>query len=106
MAGQERFRFGELTFVWDANKNRANALKHRVAFEEAATTWLDPMAIERFDQEHSRQEGRWFRIGLSLRSALLVSWWTLRHERGEELIRLIGARRATRSEWRLYEKEK
>ena len=105
MPREHRFHLGSLTFVWDSGKNRANAAKHGVAFEEAATTWLDSMAIERFDDEHSQDEDRRFHIGLSLRGALLVSWWTIRLEHGDEIIRIIGSRRANRSEWRLYEEK-
>ena len=47
-----RYRLGPLTFVWDAAKAESNIRTHSVAFEEAATTWLDPRAIERFDEEH------------------------------------------------------
>jgi uncharacterized DUF497 family protein len=96
------FSLGELEFTWDAAKNLTNTRKHGVAFEEAATTWLDDLAIEVFDEEHSTDEDRWIRLGRSLRGVLVVTWWTVRSERGE-VIRIIGARRATRTEKRLYE---
>ena len=101
-----QFRLGTLRFTWDAQKYRTNVLKHEVTFEEAATTWLDAEAQERPDDSHSSREDRWLRIGLSLRGALLVAWYSVRDLDGEELIRIIGARRATRNEWRLYEEEK
>jgi uncharacterized DUF497 family protein len=106
MARDVTFRLGELTFVWDSEKHRANVEKHGVTFEEAATTWLDPLAIETFDEDSPAAEDRWFRIGSSLRDALLVTWSTVRTRRGEEVIRMIGARRATRRERRLYEEER
>jgi uncharacterized DUF497 family protein len=96
------FSLGDLEFTWDAAKNHSNTKKHGVTFEEAATIWLDDLAIEVFDEEHSSDEDRWFRLGRTLRGALVVTWWTVRSEKGE-VIRLIGARRATRAEERLYE---
>lgn len=100
-----QFRLGDLEFTWDPEKHRTNVEKHGIAFEEAATTWLDLFAIERFDKEHSKDEDRWLRIGSSLRGTLLVVWSTERRAR-RKLIRLIGARRANRKEHRLYGKEK
>lgn len=97
------FRLGELQFTWDPAKSEANAEKHGISFEEAATTWLDPFAIERFDDAHSQEEERWLRIGSSLRGALLVVWSTERQTGRRTSIRIIGARRANRKEWRLYE---
>ncbi|MBI4584964.1 MAG: BrnT family toxin [Planctomycetes bacterium] len=102
---KERFQLGELEFIWDWNKAQLNAKKHGVSFEEAATSWLDPRAIERFDKEHAGPEDRWIRLGMSLRGALVVCWWTVRVSRGKEVLRIIGARRAAKSERSLYEKE-
>ena len=41
---------------WDAAKARANALKHGVSFEEAATAFLDPDGLDGEDVEHSLVE--------------------------------------------------
>jgi uncharacterized protein len=100
------FRLGDLEFRWDPQKAGANVRKHGVTFEEAATTWLDPYAIERPDPEHSADEARWLRIGASLRGALLVAWSTERVDEERVLIRVIGARRATAKEHDLYESKR
>ena len=105
MARDAIFELGDLTFVWDPEKHRTNVEKHGITFEEAATTWLDLRAIETFDEDCPSGEDRWFRIGSSLRDAILVTWSTIRTRRGEEMIRIIGARRATPRERRLYEEE-
>lgn len=102
MAARLRFRLGNLSFTWDEAKAEANARSYGITFEEAATTWLDPRAIERYDEEHSAQEDRWFRIGSSLRAALLVVWSTERPAGAETMIRIIGARRTNRKERNLY----
>ena len=100
-----RYRLGHLAFAWDAAKAETNVRTHGVAFEEAATTWLDPRAIERFDEEHASDEDRWLRIGASIRGALLVVWSSERPAAGETLIRIIGARRAHRKERDLYDQQ-
>jgi uncharacterized DUF497 family protein len=98
-----RFLLADLEFAWDPEKARSNAERHGVSFEEAATTWLDPLAIERRDEAHSAVEERWLRIGTSLRGALLVVWSTERGRERRTVIRIIGARRANRKERELHE---
>lgn len=100
-----RFRLGELEFTWDPGKCDANVRKHAVTFEDAATTWLDPFAIEHLDEEHSIDETRWLRIGASLRGELLVVWSTEREVKNRTVIRIIGARRANRGERRRHEEQ-
>jgi uncharacterized protein len=100
------FSIGDLAFTWSSKKYRGNVAKHGITFEEAATTWLDPFAIEHFDELHAAAEDRWLRIGWSLRGALLVVWSTEREADRQTVIRIIGARRASRKELRLYEAEK
>jgi uncharacterized DUF497 family protein len=103
VAADARFLLGELEFTWDLEKARSNVQRHGVSFEEAATTWLDPLAVERRDEDNSAEEERWLRIGNSLRGALLVVWSTERAEQRRPVIRIIGARRANRKERELHE---
>ncbi len=42
-----------LIFEWDANKAAANASKHGVSFDEAATAFGDPLSITVEDPDHS-----------------------------------------------------
>lgn len=102
MAEPIRFRLGPLSFAWDPTKADANVRTHGITFEEAATTWLDPLAIERFDEGHSDAEDRWLRIASSLRGALLVVWSIEREAEKQTVIRIIGARRTNRRERTLY----
>lgn len=48
----------QVIFEWDARKAAANLKKHRVAFEDAATVFLDPLAMTFLDPEHSVDEHR------------------------------------------------
>ena len=88
-----------LTFEWDEEKSKRNFRKHGVAFEEAKTVFNDPFAITIADPDHSDEEERYLDIGLSVKESVLVVWYTER----EENIRIIGCRRATRSERKTYE---
>jgi uncharacterized protein len=87
-----------IAIEWNARKAAANLKKHGVSFEEAATSLLDPQALGREDVD-SEGEGRWILIGISTNARLLTVVYTLR---GEDRIRLISARRATRIEAAYY----
>ena len=90
---------GRLRFEWDEEKAKSNAGKHGVTFEEAATVFWDALAISVIDERHSETEMREIVIGRSERDRLLLVSFTER--RGS--IRIISARKATRSERQKYE---
>jgi hypothetical protein len=86
----------DLVFVWDPWKDRTNRRKHGVSFEEASSVFLDPGAVEFYDEEHSVAEERFLILGLSWRSRLLMVSCTYRES--ASVIRIISARKATRKE--------
>ena len=90
----------DLHFTWDAAKARANVAKHGVSFEEAETAFSDENAVVVRDPEHSTAEDRFILIGLSVALRVLVVVHCEPDEGG--VIRLISARRATRSERSQY----
>ena len=51
-----------LLFEWDANKAAQNIRKHGVSFEEASTTFADPLSITIFDPLRSIDEDRFVLI--------------------------------------------
>ncbi len=51
-------------FEWDAAKALSNARKHGVTFDQAATVFLDALALTVFDTEHSQQEERVVHAGV------------------------------------------
>jgi hypothetical protein len=67
-----------IKFTWDDKKALLNVRNHRVAFEEAATCWLDPFKLETDDPEHSDDEPRWLLTGTSQLNRLLICWFTER----------------------------
>lgn len=91
----------ELRFEWHNAKAEENRRKHRVSFEEAVTVFDDKLAIEAADDVHSTREERRVLIGLSEKLRLLTVVYTERHEK----IRLITARRSTRTEEARYAEE-
>jgi uncharacterized DUF497 family protein len=99
----KRFQY---EFEWDPVKARQNLRKHRVAFERAATIFLDPDALSEFDEEESADEDRWTTLGLDRTGVLLVVCHTYREEKEESArIRLISARKPTRNETKQYERK-
>ena len=48
-------------FEWDPVKASANINKHGLDFEQAATVFLDPLAVTIPDEGHSEKEVRWLR---------------------------------------------
>jgi uncharacterized protein len=90
-------------FSWDARKALSNLKKHCVSFEEAATVFSDPEALDWDDPEHSGSELRSKRLGASLAGrVLMVAYTPRRLKDGKEIIRIISARHATRKERRAY----
>ena len=86
----------ELHFTWDGAKARANMAKHGISFEEAETAFSDEDAIVLSDPDHSGLEERFLLIGLSVALRVLVVVHCEPDHAGA--IRMISARRATRSE--------
>lgn len=89
-----------LRFSWDPAKAAGNVRKHGVSFEEAVTAFGDPLSLTMRDPEHSESEDRFVLLGLSANTRLLV---VVHAERGDDDIRIISARLASRRERTQYE---
>ena len=90
-------------FSWDARKALSNLKKHGVPFEEAATVFADPDALDWDDPEHSDAEIRSKRLGTSVTGRVLIVIYTPRKvNNAKEIIRIISARQATRKERQTY----
>ncbi|MDZ7661812.1 BrnT family toxin [Thiohalophilus sp.] len=90
-----------LEFTWDERKNLNNQEKHSVSFGEAQTVFYDEFARLIHDPEHSEDEDRFILLGFSNQIRMLVVCHCYREE--EQLIRIISARKATKSEQKMYE---
>jgi len=59
-------------FQWDAAKALNNARKHDVTFDQAATVFLDALALTVYDEANSQNEERWFTLGYDANDRLLA----------------------------------
>jgi len=91
---------GDLRCEWDPAKDAANQRKHGIAFAEAETVFSDEQALLLNDPDHSDTEQRFILLGLSATLRILVVVHCYREE--DDVIRLISARKATRSERAQY----
>jgi len=90
-----------MRFEWDEVKNRRNLEKHKISFETAMLVFDDPYARSVQDRVVDGEE-RWQTVGMIKGLVILVAHG-YREEGGEEVIRIISARRATPAERRVYE---
>lgn len=89
----------QLTFAWDEHKAIRNIERHGVAFEEAATVFDDEKAVLFDDPDHSETEERFLLLGVSDKLRLLIVCHCCRNG---DVVRIISARKATRSEAAQY----
>ncbi len=89
-------------FEWDEEKNRANKRKHGVSFERATHVFEDPWHVVVEDRVEEGEQ-RWQAIGAIEGMFILLAVHTWIEDQGTEVVRLISARAATRSERRIYE---
>ena len=85
-------------------QGEANLRKHGVWFELARSVFNDPQLITLADIEHSELEEPWFSVGTSGSGVMLsvvYLWSDVDSTRTK--IRLISARKATRTEIRYYQ---
>ena len=91
-----------MRFEWDENKNRRNLAKHKVSFETARLVFDDPHVLSIQDRVVEGEE-RWQTVGMVFGTVLFVGH-TYREQAGDEVIRLISARKAIAHERRAYAK--
>ena len=88
-----------MDFTWNRLKAIANDQKHGVSFPEAMTVFGDPLSLTAIDPEHSHAEERFVTMGTSTAGRLFV----VIHADGDDEVRIVGARVATRRERKEYE---
>lgn len=89
-----------MIYEWDSEKAAANLKKHKVSFTEGTSVFTDPFALTFDDPDHSLTEKRFITIGASSKGRILF----LAHaDRGNDRIRIISARRTTKSEAHAYQ---
>ena len=90
----------EFEFEWDEAKARINLEKHKVSFLTAAAVFGNER-LERIDDREEYGELRWIALGrVDEEVYRVVFTW-----RGENLIRLISAQKASKDEREIYYRE-
>jgi uncharacterized protein len=90
----------ELEFEWDEAKARSNLEKHKVSFLTAAAIFQNAR-LERIDDRKEYGELRWIALGrVDSEVYRVVFTW-----RGEHLIRIINAQKASKDEREIYYRE-
>jgi len=90
-------------FEWDLRKNFLNIKKHKLSFEEARLIFQDPQIHSELDRIVDGEE-RWRSIGyMNDVLIVLVAHTVWEDEDGDEVIRILSARRATAHERMRYE---
>jgi len=92
------YELNGITFIWDPKKAQINVESHMVTFEQAAEAFFDPFL--RIVDASPEEEVRDAAIGMNVRWNLLFVVHILIED---EHIRIISARKATRSERMVYE---
>jgi uncharacterized DUF497 family protein len=92
-----------LNWVWDAEKNLTNQINHGISFDTAKLVFDDPLGATRHDAHPDGD--RWQTVGV-IGSVTVFVVHTLPEtvgRAGEEVGRIISARKATTHERRAYE---
>ena len=89
-----------IKFEWNNKKAQTNLEKHGISFEEASTVFADENAVLFDDPEHSAAEERFMLLGMSSYAKMLIVCHCYRGT--DDVIRIISARKATRTETRQY----
>ena len=94
----------EVRFTWDTAKAESNRRKHGIDFEDALAVFRDPLHLSRLDRIEEGEQ-RWQTIGRAHGVTLLLVAHTMTEQGPVEVIRIISARRAARSERKRYEEQ-
>src|ERR1039458_2463538 len=101
----------QMRYEWDERKNRENQRKHAgISFGLAVLVFQDEDCVFTKDRVDETGEQRWHAIGAvfvepGIADFLLVVHAYREDENGEEIIRIISARRASENDLRGYQEQ-
>jgi len=93
-----------MKYEWNKEKNKQNLQKHGISFEEAKEVFDDALQISKLDKRFSYFEERWITIGSTTKYKVLVVANLFFTDDGEEIIRIVSARKANKQERESYER--
>ena len=76
--------------------------EHQVSFELAQDVFADPLALSAMERVEKGKQ-RWQTVGMVGGAVILLVAHTVSEHEGEEVIRIISARKATKHERKAYE---
>jgi uncharacterized DUF497 family protein len=91
-----------LQFEWDENKRLKTLRERGIDFIDMVALWDDPNRQERGDNRRDYGEARIQTIGAVQLHIYFVVYVERFYDGGEEVVRIVSARRATRRERDLY----
>lgn len=100
-----------MRYEWDERKNRLNQRKHEgISFEFAMLVFEDERRLISLDRVDETGEQRWLALGtvsIDSNTALIVMVAHVYREdpNGEEIVRIISARRAGKNDVRRYQEQ-
>ena len=93
-----------MNFTWAPEKDAANSAKHGVSFQTAVLVFDDLFHMSVFERIVDGEE-QWRTIGQVGGLLILIVAHTYSEHDGEETVRVISARKATRRERKRYEEK-
>jgi len=91
-------------FEWDEAKNRENVRRHGISFQDAKKVFDDPFHISVLDKRFDYFDERWITIGSAMdKHVIVIGHLYYLKENGDEVIRIITARKAIKKEREQYE---
>jgi len=91
-------------FKWDENKNTTNQKKHGLSFEVASQIFKTPFHCP-LEFQYVDNEQRWLTVGYLQDILITVVHTYSQDKEGNETIRIISARRATKPERKKYDEQ-
>ena len=93
-----------MEFRWDPRKDALNKDKHGIGFETASLVFSDPLHVSVHDRIVDSEQ-RWRTMGQVGGLIIIVVIHTYIEKNGQEIIRIISARKATKQEGKHYEEK-
>jgi uncharacterized protein len=91
-------------FEWNTDKAKVNLQKHKTSFELARLVFADPFQINDFDKTIDGED-RYYTLGQIGGVVLNVVHCYRENKNGEEIIRIISARKAEKRERSRYDSQ-
>ena len=90
-----------MNYEWNPKKNAANIRAHGIDFADVVTLFENDDTLSMPDEDADRDEERYIAIGFDAHLQIVVVAYTLL----SDTVRIISARRATKREKKIFERQ-